>query len=256
MAKSDSIRYIEVTPENVDIHGVYCIKDKKAPGYKAKLDWFKNKMNEGLKIIIAVGEDQKQQGFIEYTPSEKAWRPINAPNFTFIQCVVVFSKNVRSQGLASKMIEISEEEAKNSGKDGICTMTSNGPWIANKSLFEKNGFQAGESLGRFQVYYKTFREDVQAPKLKDWESQLSEYKGWHLLYADQCPWHPKVVDELKTIAMDHGIDLNVWKLSSPEEAQNAPSGFGTFALIHNGKLLEDHYISKTRFKTIIKKEMA
>ena len=45
------------------------------------------------------------------------------------------------------------------------------------------------------------------------------------------------------------------KLTSPTEAQNAPSGFGTFSLIKDGKLLEDHYLSKKRFENIIKQEI-
>jgi hypothetical protein len=45
------------------------------------------------------------------------------------------------------------------------------------------------------------------------------------------------------------------KLQCAPEAQRAPSGFGVFALVKDGKLLEDHYISETRFKTILKKEL-
>jgi hypothetical protein len=39
-----------------------------------------------------------------------------------------------------------------------------------------------------------------------------------------------------------------------EGKQLAPSGFGTFSLLKDGKLLEDHYISRTRFENILKKE--
>lgn len=46
------------------------------------------------------------------------------------------------------------------------------------------------------------------------------------------------------------------ELKSAEEAKSAPSGFGVFSLVHNGELLEDHYISKTRFENIIRKELA
>lgn len=55
--------------------------------------------------------------------------------------------------------------------------------------------------------------------------------------------------------MDFGIDLNVKKIETVKEAKQAPSGFGVFSLLHNGKLLEDHYISATRFRNILKKEM-
>lgn len=34
--------------------------------------------------------------------------------------------------------------------------------------------------------------------------------------------------------------------------QNGPSGFGTFALLKDGVLLEDHYISLGRFMNILR----
>ena len=52
--------------------------------------------------------------------------------------------------------------------------------------------------------------------------------------------------------MDYGMDLKVTKLETAQEAKNAPSGFGVFNLLHDGKLLEDHYLSATRFKNILK----
>ena len=55
-------------------------------------------------------------------------------------------------------------------------------------------------------------------------------------------------------AMDHNIDLKITKQEIPKEVQNAPSGFGVFSLIKDGKLLSDHYLSRTRFENILKKE--
>ena len=57
------------------------------------------------------------------------------------------------------------------------------------------------------------------------------------------------------VAGEYGIRLKVKKINSSTEAKQGPSGFGVFALLHEGKLLEDHYISSTRFKNILKKEM-
>lgn len=55
--------------------------------------------------------------------------------------------------------------------------------------------------------------------------------------------------------MDFGIDLKLKKIETVDEAKNAPSGFGTYSLIYNGKLIEDHYLSATRFRNILKKEL-
>ena len=87
-------------------------------------------------------------GFIEFISANQAWRPVNAENFMFIHCLVIYSKKDRSKGCGSLLITEAEKEAK-----------------------------------------------------------------------------------------------------------NAPSGYGVFNLLHDGKLLEDHYLSATRFKNILKKEL-
>jgi hypothetical protein len=101
---------------------------------------------------------------------------------------------------------------------------------------------------------KTFESSPLLPKFINWNSNLQHYKGWHLVYSNQCPWHQKSVLDLQQAAKEHQIVLNIKQLKTPEDAQQAPSGFGTFSLIKDGKLLADHYISRTRFENILKKE--
>jgi glutathionyl-hydroquinone reductase len=165
------------------------------------------------------------------------------------------SKALRNQGLASRLLEQVEEIARSSNKSGLCTMSSEGPWMVDRRLFEKNGFVKVDERGRFQLLAKTWDENAGIPILNDWEDEAKAYKGWHLVYADQCPWHNKAVVELRKTGLEFGIDLAVTKLESATEAQHAPSGFGTFSLLKDGKLLEDHYISATRFRNILKKEL-
>ena len=76
-----------------------------------------------------------------------------------------------------------------------------------------------------------------------------------MLYADQCPWSEKSVVAILNVAMDYDVDLKVSKINTVKEAKMAPSGFGVFNLLHNGKLLDDHYLSATRFRSILKKEL-
>ena len=249
----DWINIIDVTTDNVDKVGIFCIKNKKSPGYYNKVEWFKNKMNKGLKMKIASDNQGKQLGFIEFIPSELAWRPINAHNYYFIQCILLFKK-AKNKHIGTTLLRICEQEAKQNNKAGICTMTSDGPWIANKKLFENNGFVTADQLDRFELMYKRLDDESPIPLLHNWIKQQEKYKGWNLLYSDQCPWHEKSITDIQQSAMDHGIKLKVIKLTTPKEAQNAPSGFGTYALIKDGRLLADHCISRTRFENILKKE--
>ena len=251
----DKVKLIEVTPANVEDYGVFCAKNKKAPGYAEKIAWMRKKLNQGAKLLILANGRGKQLGFVEYTPAESAWRAVDAPDYLFIHCIYVARIASRNQNLASMLISAIERDAFTRGKVGMCVLTSDGPWLANKTLFEKNGFVYAATRGRFELMYKTFDPETQPPQFFDWTDALKQHQGWHLLYADQCPWHLKSVTALSEVAREQGVPLQVTRLNSPEEAQKGSSGFGTFALIKDGKLLADHYLSATRFKNILKKEL-
>lgn len=250
-----SAHLTNVTPDNVEKETFFCIKDIKRPGFHSKRRWFEKQFKEGLRLKILKNESDKMIGFIEYGPAENAWRPIDAKNFMFIHCLYIYSKKERQKGYGELLINTATEDAKSLGMDGLCTMTSTGGWLANKTVFEKSGFIQIEEKGRFELMSKSWTKESATPQLRDWTLQEKKYKGWQLLYADQCPWHEKSAFDLLNTAMDFGIDLKVSKIETVEEAKNAPSGFGVFNLLYNGKLLEDHYISATRFKNILKKEL-
>ncbi len=249
------MRIIEVTPENATKETFFCIKDTKRQGFKDKLKWFEKRFEEGLKIKILKNDEDKMIGFIEYVPAKNAWRPIDADNYMFIHCTYIYSKKERNKGYGTMLIEDAENEAKAKGLDGLCVMSSKGGWLANKTLFEKNGFEQIETKDRFELMVKTWNTAAKKPKFHNWTSQQGKYKGWHLLFADQCPWSEKSVEAILNVAMDHGVELKVSKIETVEEAKMAPSGFGVFNLLHNGRLLEDHYLSATRFRNILKKEI-
>lgn len=251
-SSAEHISFIDVTIENVAEVGIFCNKNKKSPGFKAKVEWYKNGFELGLRMKIAVDKGGKQLGYIEYMPAEIAWRPVNAPGYFFIQCIVIFSNDVKNNGIGSLLVQQCELDAKANNKSGICTLSSNGPWVAKNSLFEKNGFTAVDSLERFDLMIKSFDKNGKTPEITDWTVQQKKYTGWNIVYADQCPWHEKSITDLLESAQENGIVLKVKKLVTAAEAQNAPSGFATFSLLYNGKLLADHYISKTRFENILK----
>ncbi len=251
---SDHIKMVNVTPENAEKETFFCIKDVKSAGFKSKQRWFEKRYSEGLRMKI-LKIDDKKVGFIEYVPANKAWRPIDAPDFMFIHCITVYSKKDRNKGIGSILISEAEKDAKRNGLSGICTMASKGAWVAEKSIFENNGLKLIEKKGRFELLSKKWMAFAQDPELIDWTASQKKYKGWNLVYSDQCPWHEKSAFDLSNTAMDVGIDLKLKKIETVEEAKHAPSGFGTYSLLFNGRLIEDHYLSATRFKNILNKEL-
>lgn len=250
-----SAQIIDVHPRNVKQYSLFCIQNKKSQGYRDKLSWFEQRHEEGLKIKILEDENGKPLSYIEYIPIEFAWRPVKGEQLYFIHCMYTGSKKDRNLGYAELLVKTCENEAEKAGLKGVAVMTSSGVWLAGKSLFEKMGYVQVDKKGRFELMYKAFDNEWIQPVLNDWEAAQSRYQGWHLLYAKQCPWHSKSANDLQKLASEEGVDLQVQVIESAVDAQFGPSGFGTFALLHEGKLLEDHYISATRFRNILKKEL-
>ena len=97
------------------------------------------------------------------------------------------------------------------GLDGICVMTSKGGWLADKSLFEKNGFEQIAAKDRFELLVKTWNHGAVQPRFHNWTNRQKDYQGWHLRYADQCPWNEKSVAAILNVAMDYGVRLKSFK---------------------------------------------
>ncbi len=248
------IKIMSVNQGNIEEYVPTCFLNPKNEGYQIKLKWLKKRFSEGLKIkLLYLEKERKCIGFIEYIPGEYAWRAVDAKGYMFIHCIWISPNKYKRKGYGSLLIKECIKDARRLGKYGIAVVTSEGPFMAGKALFLKNGFRSiASAKPSFELMIKTLKKGS-LPKLKDWEKQLSKYKGLNFIYANQCPWVARSIKELSEIAKKKGLKAKIIELKSAKEIQNAPSVYGTFNLVYNGKLLVDHYISSTRFLNIIKK---
>lgn len=253
---NENIKIINITAENISQYPATCFLNPKNEGYQIKLEWLKKRFAEGLIIKqLYLENEKKAAGYIEYVPGEFAWRAVDAKGYLFIHCLWITPNKNKEKGYASLLIEECFNDAKEQGKAGVAVVTSEGAFMTGKDLFVKNGFETVEKARpSFELMHKNIKKGP-LPKLKDWQKQLKKYKGLHLLYSNQCPWVARSINDLSRTANKNGLELKVTELKTAKQAQNAPSVYAVFNLIHNGKLLADHYISNTRFQNIINKEL-
>lgn len=171
-----------------------------------------------------------------------------------MHCLWVFPKGQKVGGLGSRLIRACLEEARRTGATGVAAMVSDGAWMAGKEVFVNNGFEPGAEADRFELVVCRLKEGPE-PRFRDISRNLPKYRGLHILYAPQCPMLVKSVNDLSEMASEHGLEVKITVLDSAREAQNAPSYCGVFNLLWNGRLLADHYVSKGRFKNILRKEI-
>lgn len=250
------LKIIDINIDTIDTNPPRCFLNPKHPGYITKRSWLKQRFSEGLTIKHLITIDNKKTiGFIEYIPGENAWRAVTANNYLFIHCLWISPNIYKSQGYGSLLIKQVIHDAKQQNKYGVGVVTSEGPFMAGKAIFEKNGFTSIASAKPSYELMSLPIKDGPAPTFTNWEQQLQKCQGLHIIYAHQCPWVARSIQEISEYADAHNINIKFTELNTAHEAQNAPSPYSVFNLIYNGKLLVDHYISLRRFGTILTKEV-
>jgi L-amino acid N-acyltransferase YncA len=240
---------LDINSGNMDQYPPACFLNTKHPILKTKLDWIKNRFKEGMKIKQLYFEDMKKAiGFIEYIPSEYAWRAIDAKKYLFVHCIWIYPNKNKKKGYGTLLLDQVIDDAMKNKFNGVCAVVSDGAFMADKTLFLKNGFKEVANDGKDSLLVKQLKNS-QLPKFKDYKKQLAKYKGLHILYTDQCPWVSRFVSEIDS----KKYNIKITQLKTAKQAQSAPSIYATFNLIKDGKILADRYISKTRFENIIKK---
>jgi hypothetical protein len=257
---SMAVEIIDTNASNIMNYGICGYKDIKKAGYLEKITWLKARFAEGMKIKTLYSDKDGTQGMIEYLPGEYCWRPVEASGYMFIHCIFSGFKNIyKRKGYGSLLLNECFEDTKKGNMHGIAVVTRKGPFMAGKELFLKHGFDIVENAPPdFELLVKRFNRNVPVPKFRgNWEERLNQYgQGLTIIRADQCPYTVKNVKEIREAAENiYGMKVNIITLMNHQEAQNSPCAFGTFCIIHRGKVVAYHPISGTRFINIMKKEL-
>ncbi|MFQ5905845.1 MAG: YoaP domain-containing protein [bacterium] len=208
-----------------------------------------------MRFKVLCTADEGFAGFIEYIPGKYAWRAVEADGYMVIHCIMLYRKRDKGKGYGSLLLKKCLEDAKDGNMRGVAVITSKGTWMAGKDLFEKNGFDlVDQAPPQFELLVRRFRENAPLPEFKaDWGERLKSYrKGLTIICSDQCPYVAKSVREIcETAHKRDGVKANLVELRDCKQAQKAPSAYGTFSMIYNGRLITDHPISNTRFTNIM-----
>jgi GNAT superfamily N-acetyltransferase len=248
-------RLIDVNPENFDTVPCCGVKNAKHPGRQAKRRWIQTNVKLGLRAKTLLTANGEPSGYIEYLPGEHAWRAVSAAGYMFVHCVWTPAE-YQQRGNGKAMLEACLKDAKRAGKYGVAVVVRDGPWMADRRLFLANGFKCVDTAPPdFELLVRKFTPSAPNPRFKgDWNRKLQQYgRGLTLIHCGQCPHATKFITEIvQTAETEYGITPKVIELRSPGDAQNSPTPYATFALIHDGELLADHPISRTRFRNIMR----
>ncbi|MCL2682515.1 MAG: N-acetyltransferase [Bacteroidales bacterium] len=234
-------KFITLTKENIDREHVCCaISDKKcAESYEAKKTWLKREFDNGY---VFRRLDERVKVFIEYVPAEKAWLPVEAPNYLMINCFWV-SGQYKGKGYAKALLQTAIDDAISQGKDGLVTVvgTSKFHFMSDPKWFLKQGFEAVEKLPYgFSLLVRKINPNAKKPLFGQsvQSGECAEKNGLVAYYTNRCPFTEYYVNtELPKTAQNRKLPLKLIKLETMEQAQSAPTPATIFSLFYDGKFV-------------------
>lgn len=244
----------DITRDNLDTWDICCANAKVKGDYRAesKKTWMKERFDDGLvfKRLNARGKV-----FIEYIPAENAWCPINAPGYMFINCFWV-SGQFKGQGYGNKLLETCIADSKAKEKKGLAVLSSKKkmPFLSDPKYLAYKGFKVCDTANPYyELLYLPFENDADKPTFKDCcKNGTINEEGIVLYYTNQCPHTEKYALLVESIAHDNGADFKLCKITSKEQAQNAPAPFTTYSLFVDGTLVTNEILSEAKFLKLIK----
>ncbi len=243
---------ITLTKENLEKEHICCaIANNNDCQVMAKKSWLAERLEDGL--VFKKG-NVRGKCFIEYIPAEKAWCPILANDYMYIDCFWV-SGRFKGQGNANLLLNECIRDSKEKGKQGLVILSSSKkkPFLSDSRFLRHKGFRLADTAAPdYELLYLPFDESCKKPVFKAHIKNPSVTEdGFVLYYSYQCPFTAKYVPLIEAIAKQHTIPFHAIRLKSAKEAQEAPAPFTSYSLFYNGAFLTNEILSDKKFEKLI-----
>ncbi len=233
--------FITLTKDNIDKEHICCaFSDKKCnEGYELKKQWLKKEFDNSY---VFRRLDERAKIFIEYVPAEKAWIPVDAPNYLMINCFWV-SGQYKGKGYAKALLQSTIDDARQQGKDGLVTVvgTTKFHFMSDTKWLLRQGFGTIEKLSSgFSLLAMKLNPKAKNPSFKESvkNGKCPDSKGLVVYYTNRCPFTEYYINNsLKETAQTKNIPLKIIKLETMDQAQGAPTPATIFSLFYNGKFV-------------------
>lgn len=240
------MNYLRITRDNIDKEHICCAMSNKQS--ETKKEWLKERFEEGL---VFYRSEERGKCFIEYLPAEKAWVPIEAEGYLYINCLWV-SGSMKGHGYSSDLLNECIRDAKEQGKKGLCILSSEKrkkEFLADAKYLTYKGFRVADtSEVEITLMYLPFDPSETVPRFKECAKHPRvEENGFVLYYTDQCPFTYYWVPRVEEVAKEHHIPFKVIHVTDRETAQNVPAPVTTYALFRDGQFVTQAIQSDKKF---------
>ena len=184
------MKVMDLTDEFRQLYFV-CLEDwseemKEAGNHKEM--WYDKMKDKGLRVKLAMDDDGKVGGMIQYLPIKHSF--VAGKDLYFVNCIWVhgYKKesrgNFQKKGMGKALLQAAETDVKAKGAKGMVTWGIPLPFWMKASWFKKQGYTRVDKQGILGnvLLWKPFTEDAIPPK---WIKQKINQKKY--LVKQQLP---------------------------------------------------------------------
>jgi N-acetylglutamate synthase-like GNAT family acetyltransferase len=173
-----------------------CLEDYAAimeQGKELKQQWYKQMKDKGLRVKLAIDDDGKIAGMIQYLPVEHSH--IIGKDMYFIYCIWVHGHkmgigNRQKRGMGKALLSAAETDAQDNGAKGIIAWGLRIPVWMKAAWFRKQGFIVADKQSMMALVYKPFTGDARKPAFPK-QKKKPEIGSERVILTDfVCGWCP------------------------------------------------------------------
>jgi N-acetylglutamate synthase-like GNAT family acetyltransferase len=163
------MKIIDIAPET-ESHYFCCLEewseDMKEAG-DCKQKWYNQMKDKGLKVKLALDDNDVIGGMIQYIPIEHSI--FKGENLYVVLCIWVHGHkqgrgDYRKRGMGTVLLKAAEDDAKQLGANGLVTWGLIIPVFMRAAWFKKHGYKVVDKGGIIRLLWKPFNENAVPPK--------------------------------------------------------------------------------------------
>jgi GNAT superfamily N-acetyltransferase len=186
-----------LTDKYLDTYCV-CLEDwsdemREAGNHKA--NWYSEMKDKGLGVKLAISEEGKAVGMIQYIPVEHSYA--EGKDLYAILCIWVHgykegTGNHQKKGIGKALLNAAEEDAKEKGAKGMVAWGLSIPVWMKASWFKKQGYSRTDQMGFMGplMVWKPFVMEAEAPKWVRQKKKPEKQPGQVTITGFRNGWCP------------------------------------------------------------------
>ena len=258
------IRDLQKQDEMEFCHCLESWSDEMAESGDHKAHWLAQMKTEGrLGVKLAITDDGKYAGMIQYYPSRYSPAGASSDDIWFIHCIWVhgYKKgqgNFQGRGIGKAMLAAAEEDILSRGGKAVLAWGLSLPIWMKSRWYKKNGYRRADKTGIRELVIKSldgaehsgaWRKTAKLPPARDADGNLIVTT----FMSGACTVTAIAYERLKKAASGLPVTLNLIDASRPENLEEW--GFADVMFIGGRKVELGPPPSEAKLSRIIRKEI-